>query len=345
MKPFEGFPFVIGWEFTLECNLRCNHCGSSAGLPRDAELSTNECIKICDEFPALLVQEVNFTGGEPLLRSDLFEILSYLKQLEIPSKILSHGLSLTDKNIDRLTKAGVVGIGVSIDGCEATHDHIRGRKGMYKEILANTKAAIDAGLDITVITTANTLNIGELKDLREILAQIGVSRWQVQPIFKLGRTRNTGGLALNPTEYKILGIFGRSCLQEENTQGMEILFGDSYGYYTQFDTREPEWGGCPAGLLSCGITSNGMIKGCLSLPDNFVEGDLRKNDLWDIWFNPESFRYNRSFTTADMGENCRDCQKAEQCRGGCTAMSYGYTEKLHNDPLCFTLLEKQKDSS
>jgi radical SAM protein with 4Fe4S-binding SPASM domain len=105
-------------------------------------------------------------------------------------------------------------------------------------------------------------------------------------------------------------------------------------------TREPPWRGCPAGRLSCGITSDGKIKGCLSLPDNIVEGDLRQRDLWNIWFDSDSFVYSRQFSENKLGANCRSCDKAELCHGGCSAMSYGVTGDFHNDPYCFYRIRK-----
>ena len=95
----EAFPLVVGWELTLTCNLRCLHCGSSAGLPRENELTTEEALSICDQFPDLLVQEVDFTGGEPLLRSDWKEIANRLIDQGINVSILTHGLDLTSEKI------------------------------------------------------------------------------------------------------------------------------------------------------------------------------------------------------------------------------------------------------
>jgi hypothetical protein len=75
--------------------------------------------------------------------------------------------------------------------------------------------------------------------------------------------------------------------------------------------------------------------GCLSLPDNIVEGDLRQRDLWNIWFDPDSFAYTRQFSRIKLGSNWRSYDKAELCHGGCSAMSYGVTGDFHNDPYCF----------
>jgi radical SAM protein with 4Fe4S-binding SPASM domain len=93
-------------------------------------------------------------------------------------------------------------------------------------------------------------------------------------------------------------------------------------------------------LTACGITSDGRIKGCLSMPDELAEGDLRNNDLWEIWFDPNAFKYNRKPSFDDLGENCKGCDKSEECLGGCSAMSYGVTGRLHNDPYCFYRFRK-----
>ena len=170
---------------------------------------------------------------------------------------------------------------------------------------------------------------------------MGVSGWQVQPIFLLGRAQKDPELHLTEQEYMKLGAFVRQYEPIAREGGIEIRPGDSFGYFTEFDTREPPWRGCPAGRLSCGITSDGKIKGCLSLPDNIIEGDVRDQDLWDIWFHPNAFAYTRLFSAEELGANCHACDQAEICHGGCSAMSYGVTGDFHNDPYCFYRISKK----
>jgi radical SAM protein with 4Fe4S-binding SPASM domain len=71
------------------------------------------------------------------------------------------------------------------------------------------------------------------------------------------------------------------------------------------------------------------------MPDELIEGDLRKNDLWDIWFHPDSFAYTRQFSTTKLGANCTGCDMGAECKGGCTASSYCSTGQFHNDPYCY----------
>ncbi|MFX0203626.1 MAG: radical SAM/SPASM domain-containing protein [Candidatus Hodarchaeota archaeon] len=339
---FEGFPFIMGWELTLSCNLRCRHCGSSASQPRANELTLEESLTICDQFPALLVQEVNFTGGEPLLRSDWQRISAYLRELGIRTKILTNGLTLEPDTIDQMKEVGIAGVGVSLDGLETTHDYIRGCAGLFRRVLNGIVRVLDAGIPLTVITTVNALNLNELPSLSTLLRSVGVRHWQIQPIFPLGRAHEASEICLTEETYVELGTFVKQGRPKAEEAGLDIRLGDSFGYFTEFYTRDPPWQGCPAGLVSCGITSDGKVKGCLSLPDEVIEGDLRQDDLWDIWFHPNSFAYTRRFSTKDLGPACRFCNKAEQCKGGCSSMSYGSTGSFHNDPFCFYGIRMRK---
>ncbi|HWQ46654.1 MAG TPA: radical SAM protein [Longilinea sp.] len=328
---------------TLACNLRCAHCGSSAGEVRRNELSLAEALKICDQFPDLLVQEVDFTGGEPLLSGIFPAVTAHLRGLDIPFKALTNGVILSPELIMRLKESGLAGIGISLDGTAETHDRIRLKPGLFDHIRRQIPAILSAGIPLTIITTANAKNIAELPELLEILTAEGVGFWQVQPFFPLGRGRDNDWLRLTKEDYLKLGDFVNQWTGWAAERGMDILPADSYGYFGKRDQREPAWEGCSAGLYACGITSDGKIKGCLSMPDNLVEGDLREHELWDIWFDPHVFAYNRQFSCADLGENCAGCALGDKCKGGCSAMSVGCTGEFHNDPMCFYRLENIRD--
>lgn len=339
---FEGFPFILGWELTLACNLRCAHCGSTAGAPRRQELTLDECLAICDQLPDLLVYEVDFTGGEPFMKPQWWRITERLRELKIKTKVITNGLLLGDDTVARLGDTGVGYVGVSIDGLEATHDHIRKHPGLFGRILAGIERLRRANIPLTVITTVNALNVDQLPALHALLQTLEVDFWQFQPIFPLGRAQDCAELLLSERDYMKLGEFAQDRVTLDAHDKPMLLPGDSFGYYGDMDQRRPAWGGCSAGLLLCGITSDGRIKGCLSMPDEWIEGDLRQRDLWDIWFDPDSFRYNRAFSLTDMGPNCNSCLFAENCRGGCSSMSYACTGIFHNDPFCFSRIQQKQ---
>lgn len=333
--PHDGFPLVVGWELTLACNLRCRHCASSAGLSRTHELTTAEALAICDQFPALLVQEVDFTGGEPLLRSDWPLLAHRLRELDIWTQVVTNGLLLGPEVVARMKDEDIKAVGVSLDGLEATHDRIRGLQGLFRRVLAGVERVQAAGIHVCVITAANTLNVGDLPELLALLQSVGVNHWQIQPLFPTGRASGDDELVLTPEVYLQLGAFVQRALPAAQRAGFTIELADSYGYCGACDLRASPWRGCVAGIVACGITSDGKVKGCLSMPAEFVEGDLRERRLWDIWFEPEAFAYTRQFRPDLLGPNCRDCAAGETCKGGCSMMSWGSTHSLHNDPYCF----------
>ncbi len=332
---FDGFPLVIGWELTLRCNLKCRHCASAAARARDDELTRDEAIGICDQLPALLVQEVDFTGGEPLLHPHWPDIAAHLHHLGIRTQMITNGLLVSRETLAEMQDVGLTAIGTSLDGVEATHDYIRRKPGSFGKVLGAIDAAVAADFTVTVITTVQTRNLPELPAMFDLLCGRGVKFWQIQPMFSLGRARTAAGLQLSAAEFLELGRFVRERSEAAAARGLDLSPSDPYGYYTDLDTRTVSWQGCPAGRAACGITSNGKIKGCLSLPDHLIEGDLRQRDLWDIWFDPGAFSYTRRFSAHDLGSFCRGCDKADQCMGGCSAMSCGNTGSFHNDPLCF----------
>ncbi len=128
-------------------------------------------------FQALLVQEVNFTGDEPLLRPDWFEFATHLRKIGITSKKITNGIALTNEVIKQTIDADIAGIGVSLDGLEESHDHIRDSPGLFRHVTMGIENLSKAKIPITVLTTVNTLNISELPSIYEHLLSLGVKRW------------------------------------------------------------------------------------------------------------------------------------------------------------------------
>ena len=331
----ESFPFIVGWELTLTCNLRCTHCGSSAGQARAQELTTEEALAICEQLPALLVQEVDFTGGEPLLRPDWPIIARRLIELGIPTNILTNGLHVDAATVEQMREVGISGVGISLDGLEETHDAVRNCKGSFAAVLQSILLMQAAHLPLNVITTVNALNLPELPDLLTLLRSLGIKCWRLQPIIPMGRVRSHTELQIDKRDILQIGNFVREHMRGKAGEEVQIICSDGLEYVDKTAESERPWRGCSAGIVSCGITSDGKVKGCLSMPDELLEGDLRRSSLWDIWFHPDSFPYTRHFSCDQLGPNCRTCDKEEECKGGCSSSSYCSTGHFHNDPYCF----------
>ena len=332
---FESFPFVVGWELTLACNLRCRHCASSAGAPRGCELTLEESLAICDQFPALLVQEVIFTGGEPLLSPFWEDIAARLRGLEIKTGVVTNGLSLSQETVTRMKACALKSVAVSLDGLEEAHDALRGVPGAFQRTLRGAACCVGSGLDLSVITSVTGLNIEMLEETYRLVRSIGAWKWQLQPLFPTGRSQDSPELRLTDEQFLAMGEFARRLRPRAKHEGVEVVPADSCGYFSPLDFEEFGWQGCTAGRTTCGIMSDGRVKGCLSWPDHIVEGDLRRDDLWTIWFRPGAFSALRSFTRPDMNGACRDCEVALECGGGCQAMSLASTGQWHADPYCY----------
>lgn len=332
---FEGFPHLIGWELTLACNLRCRHCASSAGTARAEEFSLQESLNLCEQFPELLVCEVIFTGGEPFLNPGWPVIAAKLRDLKIKTGIVSNGLSITDDLVDQMHENGLKSAGISIDGPEAVHDEIRRMPGAFRKTISGAKRLVEGGIDLTVITSVTAQNVSLLDQMYELVHSLGAWKWQLQPLFPTGRSTEDRALHLCYQDFLQLGKFIHARSMNADKDGPKIVPADSCGYWSDLDVEEFGWNGCTAGRSSVGIMSDGRVKGCLSWPDWTVEGDLRKEDLWSIWFRPSAFAHLRTYSADDVCGTCHGCDKASECGGGCEAMSLATTGGWHGDPYCY----------
>ena len=281
------------------------------------------------------MQRVVFSGGEPLLNPNWVIIAEHLASLGIQTEMITNGLNFNPTVVAQIRDVGIRSIGVSLDGMEKTHNDIRGRGDAFQLSLAGMARANAAGIVLTALTTVSKANLQQLPELLELLSSLQVKVWQVQPFVPFGRGQSAPDLTLSEAEYLQIGDVVKWLLPRAQAVGVQIATADSMGYYADFETCPLPWHGCSAGLAGVAITSDGKVKGCLSMPDLYIEGDIREKDLWDIWFDPNAFAYNRQFTSQELGPYCQDCELAGDCQGGCSSKSFGLTGKLHNDPMCF----------
>jgi radical SAM protein with 4Fe4S-binding SPASM domain len=337
---FQGFPYIIGWELTLNCNIKCIHCASTAGICRENELTLKESYAIVDQFPELFVKKVVFTGGEPLLNPNWFDLALYLKNLNINTGMVTNALLITKDTILKMKDCGMNEIGVSIDGPMVVHDLIRNRKGSFNKSISNIMNLVNNDIKVTVLTSVMGNNILLLQSLYKLIVSLDVSTWQIQPIFPTGRGRKNTFLHLSYDQFVDMGLFIKRLRPQALKKGLHIIPADSCGYFSSLDFPEFGWHGCTAGRFNLGIMSDGRIKGCLSWPDTFIEGDLRKNDLWSIWFRDGAFNNLRNIKNEDLKGTCKDCEVGVDCGGGCQAMSLSAVGDWHADPFCYRRLYK-----
>ena len=343
-KPEQKYtPGQAVWETTLRCNLKCIHCGSSAGNARPKELSTKEAVQLCKDLSEINTQEVCLMGGEPFLRKDWHIIAKQIKDLNMKLLIISNGYNINKDIISKLVKLDPYGVSTSLDGGIAkTHDYIRGVKGSFDKVMEYISLSLEAELPTTVITTISKLNFKELPKIRDFLLNKHIA-WQIQVAAPEGRFSKD--YTLTKEEYYSVGLFIASIKKKYSPKELPVVGAHCFGYHSQYLPwlgLYPGWNGCQAGISILSIKSNGDIVGCLSIPNAKIEGNIREKKLKEIWNNPSTFTYNRKFKINELGENCIDCKYGETCRGGCTGFSASFTNKYHNHPYCFYKIESEK---
>jgi radical SAM protein with 4Fe4S-binding SPASM domain len=348
-------PYNVVWELTLACDLNCRHCGSRAGSARPDELTGPEALRLCEELVALGTRRVTLAGGEPTLRQDWPLIANALTSKGVRVNMLSNGRSW-DADKARMAKLyGLESVAFSLDGCEATHRYVRRVPGHFEQLLAAIDLTRAAGVQVGVVTMLNRRNLGELEQLRALLADHDVASWQLQLGNPSGNMADHPDLVIEPAD--LLDIVPRIAALKQLPGRPRVYVGDNIGYFGEYEPilRDrsrvvPFWVGCRAGCHVLGIESNGNIKGCLSLPsernreDRFLEGNVRERSLGEIWKDPEAFAYNRRFDPEQLGGYCRRCEYAEICRGGCGWTSFSHTGELGGNPYCYhrQLMEKRE---
>ena len=331
----------VVWEFTLACNLNCLHCGSSAGRRRGDELTTAEAVALCHDLKRTGCLGVALMGGEPSLRADFWQIAKLIRELGMELSIITNGTLYDRETFGRLRELAPRAVAVSLDAAmPAIHDRIRGRAGAFADTWKFICAALDAELPVSVITTVHKLNLTELPGMREQLLGKNIA-WQIQVAGAEGQ-RFPRELLLDEEEFYSVGLFIAATRKAYPARTMPVIGAHDLGYHSlMLDNLglAREWTGCQAGATVIGIQSNGNIKGCLSMDDSTVAGNVREISVHDLWHDAGSFPYSRQFTTANAGANCRDCPHLTTCKGGCNEMSLMKTGTFHNDPYCFRKIE------
>ncbi len=340
LNRFHFYPAQVVWELTFSCNFRCIHCGTGAGIPRKDELSTAEALKLIDELRSLGCEEIHMSGGEPLLRKDWPELAAYARKLGIKLNMITNGFILDEKHAGQMKRLGFETICFSLDGMEKTHNYIRQNEKSWRRVLDAMGILKKNEVRFSAISSISNINIGELDRMREILIGSGCPLWRIQVVTHTGRM--PGDLVISIDNYSVLI---EKILEYQQSDEIVIDVAENIGYYGckggKLRAGMP-YLGCYAGMRVAGIESNGNIKGCLSMPEDFVEGNIRDKSFTEIWNNPQAFAYNRWFTRETASGACYDCRYLHLCRGGCTTTSVSATGERANNPYCIYQIERKQ---
>jgi len=346
-------PFLVVWNFTHACNLRCKHCYENAGEFLEDELTTEEAKKTIDDFKDAGVVAIAFSGGEPLMRKDFFEIAEYAVKNNFYCSVASNGTIITPAIAKKMKNKGIEYVEISLDGFEKEHDAFRGINGAWKRACKGIKNCVAAGLDTCVATTITQYNVKSIpKFIKFIEEKLGVKRFLAFNYVPTRRGKEIIGKDLSPQQRQELLDFLYSKLTDKGCRLSALTTAPQFARVavdnsgptisTHFVNKETMGmsgrtkvlsefiGGCGAGRLYCGMEPNGDILPCVFMPIKL--GNIKENNIKEIWKN--SFILKQMRNRDKFKGHCGVCEYKYIC-GGCRARAYGYfNDVAASDPGC-----------
>jgi radical SAM protein with 4Fe4S-binding SPASM domain len=357
-KPFTAsVPFLIVWNFTNACNLRCKHCYQRAEGPTPDELSTEEALLAVDLMAAAGVAYIAFSGGEPLLRGDFFEVAERVGEWDMGFSVATNGTLLTKEVVNRLEKLGCEFIQVSLDGLRETHNRFRGID-CFDRVLRGIRNAVESKIAVGVSTCITRYNLHEVESIIELAEKLGADIFMHYNFIPTGRGREIMELDIPPEERERLLNFLASKIDDRRIsllstapQYARVCMGYGYVAMTHFDTFGQQLGkaeeigflaqfigGCGAGRLYMALQPNGDLAPCVFIPIRI--GNILLDDLLEVWRSSETLNLIRD--RRSLKGYCGICPWREIC-GGCRARAYSYLGDLQeSDPGCPMNMDRWK---
>ncbi len=343
-------PFLIVWNFTNMCNLRCMHCYQRADAPLSDELSLYEKLRVVHELDKVGVAAIALSGGEPSIHPDFLTIIKAIAARGMYAAVATNGWRFADIDfMKKAVEAGLRYVEVSVDSANPKkHDAFRGVEGSWARAIKALENAVKLGVNHAMAVTITKMNINEIDDILDLAQSIGVKRVVFFNFVPTGRGVEIKNLDLDPVERE---KFMRKIYVEMKRRGIEIVTtAPQYGRIvlqasmgreiapTHFAVqRDPiakavaEFvGGCGAGRIYAAIQPNGIVTPCVFMPISV--GSLRTSSFAKIWSENELLLKLRD--KSNLKGHCRVCNFRNVC-GGCRARAYAYfNDPLAPDPGC-----------
>jgi len=348
--PAQNAPVVI-WNVCMHCNMKCPHCYAAAvASPVPSDLSHEEGIALLDDLASCGVRVVIFSGGEPLLRNDLFELMAHARDLGIAPQLSTNGVLIDAGVAERLAAAGVAYVGISIDGLREFNDAYRGLDGGFDAALRGLGHAKTAGMKTGLRMTLSRRNVAQIQSMVGVAQEASVDRFYVSHLVYSGRGAKVADEDLSRPEVRhaLLQLFEIADGLVAAGRGPKIVTGSNdsdgvfllrwllerYGEAATKKVRELLLlrGGNSAGERVLDIDSRGRVH-----PDQFwrqaVLGDVRKQSFAEILEHPlrAQLRRRLEFLTG----RCGSCSESALCRGSHRERALAtYRDHWAPDPAC-----------
>ena len=335
---------LVAWETTRRCNLSCKHCRALAeDHPYSGELDTDASFALLDQIRETGEPIVILTGGEPLLREDIFDIASYGTRIGLRMVMAPNGTLITRENARKMKESGIKRISISLDGATSdSHDDFRGVAGAFDQALAGIETAKQEGIEFQVNTTITKDNLEEIPKILKLAEDVGAVAHHIFLLVPTGRGKYIVDNEIDAAEYEsALNWF----YDQRGNTDLQLKATCAPHYYRILRQRAKEDGekvtfeshgldavtrGCLAGTGFCFVSHTGRVQTCGFLD---VEcGDVTRQHFKEIWDNSEVFNKLRNFS--NLEGKCGACEYKGVC-GGCRARAYEATGNyLAEEPLC-----------
>lgn len=349
---------VVFWNLTDRCNLACTHCYSRSGLGRDTgnELSTPEALALIDDFSTMGIPLILFSGGEPLLREDIWVLAHHAREKGIKMALSTNGTLITADIARKIRESGIEYAGISLDGATpATHDRFRNSPGAFERSIAAFSHCREAGVRCGVRITLTQENCNELDALVDRAKAIGAGRFCLYWLVPTGRGMDAyDQLQLGPDAVTDALDLLYHKARETDAGAMEFLTVDSpqdciHLLQSMERDRSPDLcdarsliassnGGCSAGDHVANIDPQGNVYPCqFARSPEFLVGNVRETPFSELWAdgsNPVLARFRKK--PVPLTGLCGSCRHRELCGGGCRVRAYAaYGNFYADDPFCY----------
>jgi radical SAM protein with 4Fe4S-binding SPASM domain len=305
-------------ELTLDCNLRCLHCGSDCTRdPGAASLSPKAVLNVLREIRAHERYDthgiaVALTGGEPLCYPGLFELGREIYRLEFPWGMVTNGYGWSPAKVEQAKRAGMHSITVSLDGFAPEHNWLRGRPQSFGRAVETIRLLMADRFwqAMDVITCVNRRNVDDLEALHDLLLELGVPAWRWFTISPIGRAAELPELILSPAQYhQMMTTVER--LRQRGQLPVSLSESGYHGPAHELRVRD-QYYFCSAGVHTAGIMSTGDILACPNIDRRFRQGNIHTDSFVDVWENRYHLFRNRSWMKVG---DCAGCSEWRMCQG------------------------------
>ena len=347
---------VVIWNLIRRCNLTCKHCyATSADKDFPGELNTEKVFEVMDDLKDFGVPVLILSGGEPLMRPDIFEISHHAKDMGFYVGLSSNGTLITEDNIKDIVDVGYNYVGVSIDGTRETHDKFRRKQGSYDEALRGIRLCREAGIKVGLRFTLTQDNKQDLPALLQLMEDEDIDKFYLSHLNYAGRgNKNRGDDLHHQMTREAMNLLFQTCWDDAlSGKKREFVTGnnDADGVYLLLWAREnlPEyaeqiekmlanWGGNSSGVNISNIDNIGNVH-----PDtmwwDYTIGSVKESKFSDIWMDTsDPLMAGLKLKARPVEGRCASCQYINICGGNSRTRAWQLTDNFWaEDPGCYLL--------